>query len=374
MSGTAEAGLYLHYPFCRTKCGYCHFASVPRDASLERAWREGLRRETALRIGQDLDFDTLYIGGGTPSLLEPRDLGEVVALVGLGFRLRAKETTLEANPCRPAAAAARAWRRAGVTRLSIGVQSFDDSVLKELGRGYTAAEARDFVLGSRAAGFANLSLDLMIGVPGESRDSVERSLDETLALEPEHVSVYILENVEGLPFEKVLERTPVDEDLVVSNYELIRDGLESAGLRQYEISNFARPGRECLHNLKYWRYEPFLGLGPSACSHVGGRRWCNKKDLAAWAGALARGEDITEESVELTAEAAAAEALIFGLRLVEGVDLDHIRAETGIDIAAARGREIAELAEDGLLIRQGSRLRIPPAKFLVSNQVFSRFV
>jgi oxygen-independent coproporphyrinogen-3 oxidase len=321
-----------------------------------------------------LVFDTIYLGGGTPSLLEPGDIAWLLELARSHFSLEVDEFTLEANPGAGGADRMRGWREAGVTRLSVGVQSFDDDVLATLGRPYAAAEALNFCRAGRSAGFETLAIDLMIGVPGETPASVGRSFEIALGLEPDHVSVYFLENVEGLPFAAVLARHPIDEDAVVDAYGRIRDALEAAGLRQYETSNFARPGRECRHNLKYWRYKTFVGLGPSACSNAGGRRWCNKTSLDDWAEALRRNDTIREDVVELTAELAAREALVFGLRTVAGVDLAGFTERFKVDIMALFGREVGRLVEEGCLIREADRLRIPVDKFLVSNAILSRFV
>ncbi len=369
-----RAGLYIHFPFCRGKCPYCHFYSVADRDDLRLEWREGLKREADLAGRENYEIDTVYIGGGTPSLLRPDEIHALRQLVAGRFRLAAEEWTLEANPGLADASVIRDWKEAGVTRLSIGVQSFDDGILRTLGRSYTAAEARDFFRLCREAGFPAIGIDLMTGVPGESRRAVERAVAETARLRPDHVSLYILENVEGLPFEKVLRDRTVDEDAVADNYRTFQAGLEAAGLRQYEISNFARPGKECRHNLKYWRYEPFLGLGPSACSHIGGRRWANKQTLGEWAEALRRGERPYGEVTELAPEASAREALIFGLRLVEGVDIGAVGGRYGVDLEKILAGEIAELAADGWLVREGRRLRIPPDRFLVSNHVFSKLV
>jgi oxygen-independent coproporphyrinogen-3 oxidase len=214
----------------------------------------------------------------------------------------------------------------------------------------------------------------MIGVPGETAGSVARTLQTLLELEPDHVSLYFLENVEGLPFAEVLARRPVDEDAAVDHYLRAKDGLEAAGLRQYEISNFARAGKECRHNLKYWRYEPFIGLGPSACSHAGGRRWCNPASLEGWAEAVGRGGGARVEVVELEPKRAAREALVFGLRLVEGVDVGGLEELTGVNVCSLYAREIDELATEGLLIQAGARLWIPRDKLLVSNAILSRFI
>jgi oxygen-independent coproporphyrinogen-3 oxidase len=368
------AGLYVHFPFCRAKCPYCHFYSVPWDAAGFRVWREGLVMEAAASTTFGLAFDTVYVGGGTPSLLGPSEVARLRDLLSARFDLAAAEFTLEADPGAGGAALLRGWREAGVTRLSVGVQSFDDEVLRILERPYSADKAMRFCRSAREAGFGSLSIDVMTGIPGEAPGSVERTLAETLRLEPDHVSLYFLENVEGLPFEDTLRRHPVDEDTAVDAYESARASLEEAGLRRYEISNFAREGKECRHNLKYWRYEPFVGLGPSACSHAGGRRWCNKASLEGWAEALARGESAREDVVELTPERAAREALAAGLRLVEGVDLAALKLRFGVDIENVYSREIGELAAEGLLAMTGGRLRIPADRLLVANAILSRIV
>jgi oxygen-independent coproporphyrinogen-3 oxidase len=370
-----SAGLYVHVPFCAAKCPYCHFYSEGLTAAGLRTWREGLKKEAEAAAAAEaggLRFDTLYLGGGTPSLLGPEEVAEVRSLAGDRSSAGIAEFTLEANPCGAGAALLGGWRDAGVTRLSVGVQSFDEAILRTLGRPHSAGEALRFCRAARDAGFDVLAVDLMTGIPGETAEGAARTVRTLLELELDHVSLYFLENVEGLPFEAELARRPVDEDAAVEIFSKTRDTLQDAGLRQYEISNFARPGKECRHNLKYWRYEPFLGLGPSACSHIERRRWSNRASLGEWSEALERGQSPRAEVVELDAAGAAREALVFGLRLVEGVDLRALGERLGIDIAALHGRALDGLTSDGLLIRSGGRVRIPADKLLVSNAILSR--
>jgi oxygen-independent coproporphyrinogen-3 oxidase len=374
-SAPEKAGLYIHVPFCRRKCPYCHFASAPPREGDWETWREGIEREAALRSRPEIEFETLYFGGGTPSLLDPADISGLIAALGRRLRLRIAEFTLEANPAAGTDDATLArWAGVGVTRLSVGVQSFDDATLAVLGRDYAAADALSFLSRARRAGFEAIGIDLMAGVPGESRASLRRTLEAVERAGPDHVSVYLLENVEGLPFEAVLAENPVDDDAAASAFEYLAAGLGSLGLARYEISNFARPGFECRHNLKYWRGEPFLGLGPSAGSRIGAERWTNAAGLAAWSQALATGADPRAEGVVLDPERNFREAIVAGLRLVAGIDLAEFQRRFGVDVGARFEREIAELWSDGLITLEGGILRIPEDRLLVSNRVMAAFV
>jgi len=367
-------GLYVHFPFCRAKCPYCHFASVPYREDLRELWFDGLEKEVARHASANFRADTLYLGGGTPSLLELRDMTRMLKILQAGIGVNLAEFTLEANPDVQDAPSLEEWRGAGVTRLSVGAQSFDDRVLGVLGRAYSARQAADFVRGARRAGFPAVGIDLMIGVPTETPDSLRRTMGAVADLGPDHVSLYIMENLEGLPFESFARAHPVEDDEAADAYEFMREGLESAGLRRYEISNFAREGAECIHNLKYWRYEPFLGLGPSACSHIGAVRWCNRPAIEDWAAGLAPGGDPRGEVRELTPEAGLREALISGLRTERGVRTRELGERFGIDVLEMFDREIGELKDEGLLDVGDGRLHIPGDKFLISNAIFSRFV
>jgi len=412
-----KTGLYVHFPFCRRKCPYCHFVSGTKGPGDFDKWRRGVEREADRYADGGLEFDTLYIGGGTPSLLGPADLRGLLDVLKARFSLRLRELTLEANPSsfrqveenmlrtsnepmacpssfqqgedfilrtssEPRACPSSnddekmlaGWAEAGVTRLSVGVQSFDDDVLDILGRESSEAQAADFVRLARRAGFASIGLDLMVGVPGETRCGLIKTLAGVRRSTPDHVSLYILENVEGLPFEAVLRGNPVEDDVAADAFEFMAAGLEAEGLRRYEISNFARPGHECLHNLKYWRYEPFLGLGPSAGSHIGNERWMNAPRLADWALALDEGRDPRAEIVSLRPDDLVKEALVAGLRLARGIDVLEFKKRFGTDLFSRYKNELADLARDGFLVQEGQSLRIPADRLLVSNAILSRFV
>ena len=369
-----RAGLYVHFPFCREKCPYCHFASVPYHKEIADIWRKGLAREARFYYPQDFIFDSLYFGGGTPSLLSPAEVLGVREILNKNFRLEINEFTLEANPDIKDPDILWGWRESGVTRLSIGVQSFDNRLLKLLGRNYSAAQAADFASSCRTAGFDNISLDLMIGVPTEDRKSLEENLHRLADLQPEHVSLYIMEQLESLPFEQFYNRHAPDEDAVADEYAFLQENLEARGLLQYEISNFSRPGKECRHNLKYWRYEPFLGLGPSACSHMGSRRWCHEPDIRAWAEVLHSGKAAVVEAVDLSPDESLKEALIFGLRLVEGIKPSEFQNRFGVNVLEHFGPSFRELESKGLIELSEDSVRIPRDKLLVSNQVFIKFV
>ena len=382
-----KAGLYVHFPFCRRKCPYCHFYSIPVEPTTDRSriehWRNGIAAEAerfasgpdSEIFGNSLEFDTLYLGGGTPSLAEPDDIARLRDDLADRLPLRTVEFTLEANPSDGTNDDAfRGWIRAGVTRLSVGAQSFDDDVLRVLGREATAARTESFLGRARDAGFASLNVDLMAGVPGETPRSWDRTMEVVRALRPDHVSLYFLENVEGLPFENVLRTRPVDDDAAVDAFERASGAFASLGLRRYEISNFARPGKECLHNLKYWRYEPFLGLGPSAASHLGARRWTNVADLKKWRDGAEAGIVPVAETVSLDRETAAREALAAGLRLAEGIDIAPFVGRFGFDPSERFRPEIAGLESEGLIVLSGRVLRIPEGKLLVSNSILSRLI
>lgn len=372
----AEAGFYIHYPFCRQKCSYCHFSSSVYERELHLKWLAAIKEEirrAASFFSDYLIIDTVYFGGGTPSLLTPDEVKCLLDWVRENFEVRLQEATIEVTP---AAEAGRIgdWLQAGINRLSVGAQSFDPEVLRVLGRAYEPEKIVSLLEGARRAGGDNIGLDLMVGVPGESFKTIEVNLKALSELQPEHVSVYLLEELDKVPFQRVWEKSPVSEEAAAETYERYRLGLEEAGWLQYEISNFSKPGFQCRHNLKYWKYQPFLGVGPSASSHLGNFRWTNPSGLEDWWSALCSGKPNFDEFIRLSPEEAVRECLASGLRLREGISLAELVSRfPGVDLSGYETR-LTGLKDYGLLQVSDGLVRIPPERFLVSNSIISELL
>ena len=377
--------LYIHIPFCVRKCAYCDFASSADAGMPHEVYVEGVLREMALRratLDGPNEAETLYLGGGTPSLLPPELVARLVAaardLYGL---LPDAEVTLEANPGTVTLESLTGFRAAGVNRLSLGVQSFDDRQLLLLGRVHTAAEAREAVVAARRAGFANLGLDLIHSLPGQTPAAWREELRQALELAPEHLSAYGLTLEEGTPLhrqagEGLLELP--DDEAGAAMYLATAEILGAAGYEQYEIANFARPGRRSRHNQVYWRREPYLGFGAAAHSFLTsppyGRRWHNPPDPANYLRIVTAGTLPEEDVAVLHRREATAETFFLGLRTTEGVDTERFREEFGVSAEELYGPEIEKLLADGLLRKEEHRLFIPPPNLILSNQVLVSFV
>ena len=377
-SAAQPLGLYVHVPFCEVKCTYCHFAIDPGRPAGARQDRyvAALLREIAAAPARKAD--TVYFGGGTPSLLRSDRLAQVLGALRGRFPLASDaEVTLEANPRDLDVAGYRALAALGVNRLSLGLQSFDDAVLREMGRLHTAAEARHAFEWARGAGFASVSIDLILGWPGESEERWRRNLEAVGELRPDHVSLYVLE-VEGrtLLSHRARQgrlRLP-DDDLVADLYGETVVWLAAFGLERYEISNFARAGHASRHNAKYWDDAPFLGFGLSAHSYVEGRRFWNADSFGAYCRAIEeRGSALTGERA-LSASERVQEALFTALRRREGVDLAAFRARYGVDPVAEFGPRLRDAFDARLLELAAGRLRLTEEGVLLSNEVFEAFV
>jgi oxygen-independent coproporphyrinogen-3 oxidase len=377
-----RAGIYIHVPFCRSRCSYCDFATGAFEAALAAVYVGALAREIESFKSDDArpEVDTVYFGGGTPSLLTPEQVSRVLEAVRGKFDVDARaEVTLEMNPGTVTPERLRALREAGVNRASFGAQTFDDRELKRLGRTHTADDTRRTLRDLRAAGFDNVSFDLIAGLPRQTLAQWERNLDEALALQPEHLSLYLLEVHEGTPLAEQIRQgrysTP-DPDLAAEMYRLLVERARAAGYEQYEISNFCLKGRESRHNVKYWTGAPFYGFGNSAHSFDGRRtRWSNERDARAYVKSVEEKGTAVVTREELDERGAGAEALFLGLRLLsKGVDLAEHRARFHRDVRADYAADLARFDEAGLIEMDGDVLRLTPAGALLSNEVFAAFV
>jgi oxygen-independent coproporphyrinogen III oxidase len=370
------AGLYIHIPFCVRKCRYCDFYSVPLNGvELRAKFLDALDVEFR-GLPSDFRPGTVFIGGGTPTALEPAELGGWLDRVrriaeGVG------EWSCEANPGTLTREKAKLLRDAGVNRVSLGVQSFSAENLAFLGRIHSPAEAQDAFRLLRETGFTNVNLDLMYGIPGSPREILERDLDQVINLAPEHVACYGLIFEEDTPLTRLRDAgqvEEVDDDEELAQYRLMRERLQSAGYRHYEISNFAKPGFECRHNLLYWSGGEYIGCGPAAHGHWQGTRYGNLRSVEEYVRALREGRSIHAFEEHLEPEAKARETLVMGLRRLDGFSRKDFLKQTGFDYRALRGNEIDWLCELKLLEESGQRLRLTEKGLFVSDSVFAELV
>ena len=394
----AGMGLYIHVPFCKTKCPYCDFNTYQGIESQMGSYLEAVTGE--LRMwGQGLGSPvvrTVFFGGGTPSYLPAGDIAAILGQAARAFSIAPDaEVTIEANPGDLNGNACRELLRQSVNRLSIGVQSLDNGLLQLLGRRHSADEAIKAFQTARAAGFDNVNLDLMYGLPNQTLAQWEDTISRLAALSPEHISLYALTLEEGTPMRLWADQGKIpepDPDMAADMYALAMGVLASAGYRRYEISNWALPGREAQHNLIYWRNEPYLGVGPGAHSRLGAYRFwtaTGPRDYASRAaqwmrecspewrafGELELRAARTVEGWEhIDADTACAETMFLGLRLLDGLHLPSASAATGHDLAARYRAEIEELLNLGLLRREDDTIRLDESACLIANQVFTRFL
>jgi oxygen-independent coproporphyrinogen III oxidase len=377
MAGEPILGLYLHIPFCSAICNYCNFNRGLFDAELKERYVAALETEIA-RAADGRRADTIYFGGGTPSLLEPFEIARLIAGCRAAFDVGDDaEVTMEANPETASIARLEGFRRAGVTRLSFGVQSFDDRELARLGRLHDAERARAAVREARAAGFDNISLDLMMWLPQQTVATWRRNVAELIELGPEHASLYILEVYPNAPLRDEMARAgwsqAPDED-AAEMYLAAMEALERAGYTQYEISNVARPGYASRHNLKYWRDGVWLGFGCGAHSTDAGTRWRNVAGTSDYIERIDAGASVVVERRALTSDEREEEAAFTGLRLNEGIDLAAFNARYGVDLLARFGHAIGPFLDAGLLRHEGGRLALTRDGMLLSNELFSRLI
>lgn len=359
----SNAGLYLHIPFCLRKCPYCNFYSIPMQPELLEQYTSAVCRNLMAYADKNVTIDTVYFGGGTPSLLLPAHIQRILSAAASAFHLAGDtEITLEANPATVSRTALGHLHDCGVNRLSLGVQSLDAQQLKRLGRLHTAEDAIQTVEDAVSAGFANISCDLMLALPEQTTQELAQTIRRLTALPITHISAYLLKVESGTPFavQQVAERCP-DGDTSADFYLQTVEALAKAGFAQYEISNFAKAGFESRHNCKYWRCEPYLGIGPSAHSCWNGTRFFVPSALSDFLEAPVQPTELEDEN-PCTME----EKLMLGLRLTEGVPADWIDA--------SHDALVQQLCRVGYLCRFENRIAMTPQGFLVSNSILSELL
>jgi oxygen-independent coproporphyrinogen-3 oxidase len=378
-------GLYLHIPFCSAICNYCNFNRGLFDPAQKARYVDAL--ETEIRSGladgeragrARLAADTVYFGGGTPSLLEPQEIARLVAACHAAFELSdEREVTLEVNPESVSEARLAAYRAAGVNRVSCGVQSFRNEELRRLSRLHDVDRAWAALRDARAAGFDNISLDLMMWLPEQSVSDWLESIDRTIDAGPEHVSLYLLEVYPNAPLKDEIARSrwsQAPDDDAAEMYERGFERLEAAGYRQYEISNAARRGRCSRHNLKYWSDGEWLGFGCGAHSTFQGVRWKNVAATDEYIGRIARGEAARVEERRMSDGERLGDALFTGLRLTDGLNMDVIRSRYGVDVWSRYGADLERFVDAALLERHGPWLKLTRRGMLLAHEVMTVFV
>ena len=372
-----DLGLYIHVPFCASICNYCNFNRGLLDRELKRRYVSALAKEIA-RDGDGSAADTIFFGGGTPSLLAPPEVARIVDACREAFAVRSgAEVTLEMNPETVTADYVSAVRDAGVTRLSIGVQSFDDGELARLGRGHTAEGAAEALAAARAAGCDDVSMDLMLWLPAQTRDECAASVSRLVALAPDHASLYLLEVYPNAPLRDEMARggwSQAPDDDAAAMYLDALARTDAAGLAQYEISNVARAGKRSRHNLKYWQDGEWIGFGCGAHSRRDRWRWRNVSETARYVDAIERDEATAQERRALPDGERLGDALFMGLRLTEGIDLGAIRGRYGVDVLDRYGARLRPFIQAGMLVAGAERLRLTRRGMLLANEVMQAFV
>lgn len=379
-----KAGVYIHIPFCKSRCSYCDFATdvFKTDETVERyvnALTKEITNYELRTTNHKNEVDTIYFGGGTPSLLKPKQLEKILDAVYKNFSVDEKsEITMEMNPATVTIETLKDYKSLGVNRASFGAQTFDDTELKRLGRRHTAADVRETIKLLRRADFQNVSFDLIAGLPRQTLKDWQRNLTEALKLAPEHISLYLLEIHEGTPLAEQIrsKRQPLpDEDLAGEMYELMQAKLAAENYIQYEISNFSKPDYISRHNIKYWQFAPYYSFGVSAHSFNGESfRWANERDTFAYVKKIETGESPVAETTELDENTRRAEYAFLRLRLSEGIDLREYEKKFGVDLTKNYAEDLARLEDAGLIELSKNNLRLSKKGMLYSNEVFRIFI
>ena len=370
-----SSGIYLHIPFCRSRCSYCDFATdVYKSAEIVESYVSAIAKEIE-NFPASPAADTIYFGGGTPSLLTAEQVEKILREINSKFEVTSDaEITMEMNPATVDAEKLHAYKSLGINRASFGVQTFNDRDLKLLARGHDANDARETFRLLRETGFDNVSFDLIAGLPDQTMDDWQRNLDEAITMSPEHISLYLLEIHEGTPLAEQLRsgrRKSIDDEVAAEMYNVMLARLAAAGYEQYEISNFSRPGFESRHNTKYWRLDPVYGFGISAHSFDGRERYANTRDTAAYVDSIRESgsAEISRETIN-----AESEFIFLGLRLTRGINLAVFETRFGNDLPSTYRAELDRLTNAELVEISDGHLKLTGKGMLFSNEVFAEFV
>jgi oxygen-independent coproporphyrinogen-3 oxidase len=379
MTATVQPqALYIHIPFCASKCRYCDFASEVAGAGTVRKCLDAIHEELRRRGDMADTLSSVYIGGGTPSLMSGDQITQLLETVTSSFQVsETSEITIETNPGDCTGAIARTWRDLGANRVSVGAQSFDPAVLAFLGRRHTVDDIYRTMTSVRDAGFSNISIDLIYGVPGQNSAGWRETLRKTVDLQPTHVAVYGLTCEPGTPLSADVDAgrvRPIDEETELSMYRTAIETLENAGIHHYEISNFAVPGSESRHNMVYWRNEPYVGIGPGAVSYIDGTRITNHRAIDAYVDAMNKLGTAAAESERISPEMEMAETCIQMLRLTEGIDRTEFRHRFGKEITDVYKEALNTLAETNLIEVTEAKVRHTQKGRELANETAQRFL
>ncbi len=373
------AGLYVHIPFCSSRCSYCDFATGLYQGELAERYIRALLQEIRSSAYAGQHVDTIFFGGGTPSLLSASQLERILSALFEQFQVEAAaEITIEINPGSVTPEKLRDFRRLGINRTSFGAQTFDDAELAKLGRSHTSTDALRTFADLRNTGFENVSFDLIAGLPGQTLEGWERNVKQALDLQPEHLSFYLLEVHAGTPLAEHIRRglQPVpDDDLAGLMYRRMLEQSCDAGYEHYEISNLCRPGFHSRHNVKYWTAEPYYGFGCSAHSYDGStRRWSNHREVLKYVELVESGVSPVVDEHDLSESDVRAEALFLGMRLMRGIDVHQYREIFGVDLRDEHAADLDRFCKAGLLEFDGDLIRLTRTGALLSNEVFAAFI
>lgn len=374
------AGVYIHIPFCRSRCSYCDFATGIYQSELAATYVYATGKEIMRWqcVENPSSVDTIYFGGGTPSTLSPDQLSYLLARVYDRFTVSSSaEITMEMNPGTLSLETIQAFRNLGVNRASFGAQTFDDRELARLGRSHTVADTHQTFEDLRKAGFDNVNFDLIAGLPGQTLAGWRRNIETAISMRPEHLSFYLLEVHEGTPLAEHIragKQPKPDDDLAAEMYELMLEESVEAGYEHYEISNLCLPELQSRHNTKYWTGAPYYGFGCSAHSYDGSlRRWANQRDIARYIAAIDANESPVAQTWELCEHDRRSEKIFLGLRLMKGISLREYEISFGEDIREKYRNDFERFLEAGLIEEQNDFLRLTRTGALLSNEVFSAF-